>query len=154
MVGVLNKMETGDERRRSARLAAAADETYECDAPRFFDFSTAENADPVDEWFEKTDESAVADKKARVAEKVKRVKKQYRHLAARSIKPLTIPAEFNLTKPKTVYLFILISRERLQAKVSKLPEIRILQVKLLEIKLLERKLLETKVLPTKLQKRE
>lgn len=113
-------MET-PEKRRSLRLAKAGaatdcDNDYECDAPRFFDFTVGspavgsrENQAP-DDWFSATkqqnagskglDAAQITAKKAKVAAKVAQAKKSYRHLPARSCKPLTIPTEFNLSKPK------------------------------------------------------
>jgi hypothetical protein len=103
-------------RRRSTRLAATTDDKiddlYECDAPRFFDFNdtTAVENKPLagDEWFNQTNQKTtaldpvqIAQKKAKVAKKVGQVKQTYRQLNARSCKPLTIPAEFNLSKPST-----------------------------------------------------
>lgn len=68
-------------RRRSARLAAV-DSKYECDAPKYFDF-TKEN-DKVDEgWFNKPFKAAPS-----------------KVLPTRSAKALTIPTEFNLSKPR------------------------------------------------------
>jgi hypothetical protein len=111
---IAQTVESPVERRRSTRLASdKIDDLYECDAPRFFDFNdtAVENTTPQDlllgdEWFsqknQKTttlDPAQIAVKKAKVVKKVGQVKQTYRQLNTRSCKPLTIPAEFNLSKP-------------------------------------------------------